>query len=138
MRWAGFGFMALAVVIVLLLAIYVSTVDFRGTQETGPADGEPGSAANAAEEWQNWLPPDEKSGLDDPWQGMSRAEIEMALVGQDYSYSARSGDTVEGLARKYLGDERLKEAILEANPHLREDEKVATGDVIVIPLRERR
>lgn len=53
-------------------------------------------------------------------------------------YVVRKGDTLSALARRYLGDETLWRAILDANPHLTRPEDLREGQTVLIPMREAR
>jgi nucleoid-associated protein YgaU len=48
----------------------------------------------------------------------------------------KKGETLRGLAREYLNDERLYQAILDANPSLGRPEDLREGQTILIPLKE--
>lgn len=50
----------------------------------------------------------------------------------------KRGETLSGIAREYLGDEKLWEKILDANPTLQRPEDLREGKTILIPLREAR
>jgi nucleoid-associated protein YgaU len=53
-----------------------------------------------------------------------------------FQHVVKKGETLRGLAREYLGDERLWETILEANRSLTRPEDLAEGQTIVIPLKD--
>lgn len=67
------------------------------------------------------LSPEERATLDDRKQ---------------FAHVVRKGETLSSLAREYLGDDKLWQAILSANPELRRPEDLREGQSILIPSRE--
>jgi type II secretory pathway predicted ATPase ExeA/LysM repeat protein len=49
------------------------------------------------------------------------------------SYSVHSGDTIEGIARRHLGSEVKIERVIEANPQLRDVNRIYPGDTVFLP-----
>jgi type II secretory pathway predicted ATPase ExeA/LysM repeat protein len=49
------------------------------------------------------------------------------------SYSVHSGDTVEGIARRHLGSGVKIESVIEANPQLRDVNRIYPGDTVFLP-----
>ena len=44
-----------------------------------------------------------------------------------------SGDTVEGIARRHLGSGVKIESVIEANPQLRDVNRIYPGDTVFLP-----
>jgi nucleoid-associated protein YgaU len=53
-----------------------------------------------------------------------------------FRHVVRRGETLSSLAREYLGDEKLWQAILDANPTLVRPEDLREGQTVLIPTRE--
>jgi nucleoid-associated protein YgaU len=53
-----------------------------------------------------------------------------------FQHVVRKGETLISLAREYLGDAALWQAILDANPALSRPEDLREGQTILIPMRE--
>ncbi len=64
-------------------------------------------------------------------------ELKLARQGVDYEYTIHDGDTIDELARRYLGSHNLKIRLLEENPHLPRTGPLPAGTKIVIPFRYR-
>jgi nucleoid-associated protein YgaU len=69
------------------------------------------------------IPPSERETMDDQ---------------RRIAHVVRKGETLTSLARDYLGDGRLAQKILEANPSLLRPEDLQEGQKILIPMREAR
>jgi nucleoid-associated protein YgaU len=53
-----------------------------------------------------------------------------------FQHVVKKGETLRGLAREYLNDERLWQAILDANKSLTRPEDLQEGQTILIPLKD--
>jgi hypothetical protein len=54
------------------------------------------------------------------------------------AYSVRSGDTIEGIALRQLGSRAKFESVVEANPQLRDVNRIYPGDTVFLPTRPAR
>ncbi len=52
---------------------------------------------------------------------------------ETFSYSVQSGDTIEGIALRHLGSEVKIQSVIEANPQLRDVNRIYPGDTIFLP-----
>ena len=69
---------------------------------------------------------------------LTSREADLAARERDYTYTIRDGDTIDDLARKYLGDHALKSVLYDYNPSLVRGDRLIPGRKIVIPFRYRR
>ncbi len=68
---------------------------------------------------------------------LNAEELRLADKGADYEYIVQDGDTIDLLARKYLGRHDLKKLLYEENPELPRGLRLAPGTRIKIPFRYR-
>jgi phage tail protein X len=52
---------------------------------------------------------------------------------ETFAYSVRSGDTIEGIALRQLGSRGKVEIVVEANPQLRDVNRIYPGDTVFLP-----
>jgi nucleoid-associated protein YgaU len=52
---------------------------------------------------------------------------------ETFAYSVRSGDTLEGIALRQLGSRVKVESVVEANPQLRDVNRIYPGDTVFLP-----
>ena len=69
---------------------------------------------------------------------LSSEELRLADAKEDYEYSTTEGDTIDILARKYLGSHEFKDMLYRENEHLRRGQKIPVGTKLTIPFRFRR
>jgi general secretion pathway protein A len=50
-----------------------------------------------------------------------------------FSYSVQSGDTIEGIALRHLGSEVKIQSLIEANPQLRDVNRIYPGETVYLP-----
>lgn len=55
-----------------------------------------------------------------------------------FAYSVRSGDTIEGIALRQLGSRVKVESVVEANPQLRDANRIYPGDTVFLPTKPTR
>ncbi len=68
---------------------------------------------------------------------LSIEETKLAETGKDYEYVIKEGDTIDELARKYLGSHNLKSILFQTNSELTPGAQLPVGTKIIIPFRER-
>jgi phage tail protein X len=49
------------------------------------------------------------------------------------AFPVQSGDTIEGLALRHLGSEVNMQSVVEANPQLRDVNRIYPGDTVFLP-----
>ena len=69
---------------------------------------------------------------------LTEAELRLIYSNADYEYTVQDGDTVDTLAKKYLGDYGLRNVIYEFNHRIGRETVLRRGEKITIPLRFRR
>jgi general secretion pathway protein A len=52
---------------------------------------------------------------------------------ETFSYSVQSGDTIEGIALRHFGSEVKIQSVIEANPQLRDVNRIYPGDTVFLP-----
>ncbi|MCB9831065.1 MAG: LysM peptidoglycan-binding domain-containing protein [Planctomycetes bacterium] len=80
----------------------------------------------------------ESSDVTDTRFMLDNEELDLAERGEDYQYEIRDGDTIDELARKYLGRHELKSLLFRENPQLVPGRRLEAGTRITIPFRFRR
>lgn len=69
---------------------------------------------------------------------LNAEELDLADREADYVYEVKDGDSIDEIARKYLGRHELKSVIYRENPGLPRGVRLEPGTRITIPLRYRR
>jgi phage tail protein X len=52
---------------------------------------------------------------------------------QRFAYSVQSGDTIEGIALRHFGSKANIPSVIEANPQLRDVNRIYPGDTVFLP-----
>jgi nucleoid-associated protein YgaU len=52
---------------------------------------------------------------------------------QRFAYSVQSGDTIEGIALRHFGSKAKIPSVIEANPQLRDVNRIYPGDTVFLP-----
>lgn len=68
-----------------------------------------------------------------PGETIERPEPAVAPAPAPQTHVIQRGDTIAGLASKYLGSEKYTRLLLEANPQITDPRKIQIGDRITIP-----
>ena len=53
--------------------------------------------------------------------------------GETFAYSVQSGDTIEGIALRHFGSKAKIPSVIEANPQLRDVNRIYPGDTVFLP-----
>ncbi|MFT7617258.1 MAG: hypothetical protein ACI97A_000892 [Planctomycetota bacterium] len=64
-------------------------------------------------------------------------EMKLAVAQEDYIYVVKEGDSIDALAKKYLGRHELKDILYTENPDIQRGLGIPPGTKITIPFRHR-